>query len=81
MKFRRHRYQLVPEVRFSRGMKGEPRNYREVGYFGTSAAGSFHGAPPLVLIALLTALFGLVLWQGNQTTVGSAPQNTDHTLG
>jgi hypothetical protein len=55
-------------------MEGQPLNYGEVAYFGTSAAGSFPGARPLVLIALLIALFGLVLCQGNQTTVGATPQ-------
>jgi hypothetical protein len=44
-------------------MELRPSNDGESGYSGTDAAGSFHRAQPLVLIAVLTALFALVLWQ------------------
>jgi hypothetical protein len=57
-----------------RSMKVRPSNDGEADYFGTGAEGSFHHAQPLVLIALLTTLFALVLWQGISKPAVSIPQ-------
>jgi hypothetical protein len=46
----------------------------ETDYFGTGAASRFHQAQPLVLVALLTSLFALVLWHGNPKAAESIPQ-------
>ena len=55
----------------NQGVERQPPDYGEVAYFGTSADGA---GQPLLLVALLVAIFALMLWQGNPATAGSTPQ-------
>jgi hypothetical protein len=52
-------------------MEVRPPNSGEASYLGSGAGGS---SQPLVLVALLTAFFALVVWQGSPKTAGSTPE-------